>query len=130
MRKERDGGRMGTQRLGDDREVEDLELAAPVLARQMNACDTELGEALPEHRVEADLVVEELAQLRHRTLVVEKLGHRLLQHPLLVGEIEIHVYLLRSAAASRGSPRPRSAITLRCTLAVPPAIAIPTVCMK
>ena len=129
MGEERHRRRMRPERLGDDREIEDLELAAAVLGRQMDPGDTELCEALPEDGIEADLVVEELAQARHRTLIVEELGDGLLQHPLLVGEIEIHAHLLRSAATSRGSPRPRSAMTLRWTLAVPPAIAIPTVAM-
>ncbi len=72
------------------------------------------------------LAVEDLTQTRGWALVLDELLHRLAQHLLLFGKIEIHWALLLSAAASRGSPRPRSAMTLRWMLAVPPAIAIPS----
>ena len=57
--------------------------------------------------------VEDLPQAGGRALVVDELLNRFLQHALLIREVEIQFDLLLSAAMSRGSPRPRSAMTFR-----------------
>ena len=92
----------------------------------MQAREPHLDHALPERGVEARLALEQGPHVRGRALVVEELPDRLLEQLLLFREFEVHLLVLLSAKTSRGSPRPRSPITLRWMLAVPPATAIPS----
>jgi hypothetical protein len=113
------------EHLGREREVDELEPRAAVGLGDLQPAEPQLDHALPERGV-VSLPLEDGPRVRRRALLGEEAADRLLQQALLVGEVEVHWPELRCAHQSRGRPRPRSAITLRCTLALPPAIAIPS----
>src|SRR5262245_50445586 len=113
------------EHLRREREVGELEARPAPLLAEVEPAEAELDHPLPERGVVA-LALEDRAQVRRRALPGQEAPDRLLQQALLVGEVEVHRPALRCAHQSRGSPRPRSAITLRCTLALPPAIAMPS----
>ena len=79
------------ERLGRERQVDQLEAGATVLLGQVESREAELRHALPQGRIEARLPLEDLAHHRHRALVLEELGNRLLEQLLLVRESEVHL---------------------------------------
>ena len=109
----RSGSRVVPKGLGSHREIENLEPRAAIFLRDGEPHHAEFGEGLPEGRIMPRIPIKYRPQVGDRALVLHRLPNRVLQHQLLFCQIEIHRSGLLLAAASRGRPRPRSAITLR-----------------
>ena len=82
------------ERLGDE-----VEPGAAVLLRDHDAEDPELGHALDQLQVE--LVVDVVLDRDRQDALVDEGAHRVLDQPLLVGELEVH-------GASLAGPRTRA----------------------
>ena len=107
----------------DDRLVDHLESQPARLRRQENPARAELHESLPEISVESVFRVERGSSRARVAPLDSEAADRLEQLLLLLGEEEAH---FASSRRSRGSPRPRSAMTLRWMFEVPPAMATPS----
>ena len=94
---ERTGCASVGQGLGRQGLIEHLESGAPVLFRNLETGHAHLHHPLPQGRVVAVGAFEDLADPGKRTLILDQLGNRFLQHLLLFGDVEIHFPELLSA---------------------------------
>ncbi len=106
--------------LAEDRKLDLAEALAAVSLGDGDPGPAELGELLPQRRVErARLGV--LAHARRRGAFAEQVACRALDLALVVGEAEVH----QAATFRRGRPSTRSATMFFSTSVVPPSIVLP-----